>query len=82
MQVIPRKAEKKSRKKMVEEGEMEVDGEEEDEANYFETMKTRQERVLEGTDKVRAVPVLTVYLSRVPIEKLKVKFGEQTNAKE
>lgn len=54
-------------------------GSEEDEA-YFETMKTRQERVLEGTDRMRAVPVLTVYLSRVPIEKLRQKYGEQTNA--
>ena len=59
--------------------EKEVDGEE-DEESYFETMKTKQERILEGTDRQRAVPVLTVYLSKVPIEKLKMKYGEQTNA--
>jgi hypothetical protein len=46
----------------------------------FETMKTRIERMVDGTDKVRAVPVMTVYLSRVRVEKLRGLFGEQTNA--
>lgn len=58
--------------------EMEVDEEEEgggvDEA-VFEMMKTRKERLVEGTEKVRAVPVMTVYLSRVRIEKLKNAYG-------
>lgn len=89
MVVIPRQKPKSAQKKGKVEmegkegngcGEMEIDGEE-DEESYFETLKTKQERVLEGTDRVRAVPVLTVYLSRVPIEKLKQKYGEQTNAK-
>ena len=82
MLVIPRKSPKfpKSDNKKAQEKEdaIEIDGE--DEA-YFETMKTKQERVLEGTDRLRAVPVLTVYLSKMPIEKLRVKYGEQTNAK-
>lgn len=81
MVVIPRKIDKsKKGGKREDKDSMDVDGEEEEDT-YFETMKTKQERLLEGTDRMRAVPVLTVYLSRVPIEKLKHKYGEQTNAK-
>lgn len=85
MVVIPRKqpsSTESGNQKEEKKGEdaMDVD-KEKDEDTYFETMKTKQERVLEGTDRRRAVPVLTVYLSRVPIEKLKMKYGEQTNAK-
>lgn len=82
MVVIPRRQPKSEKggqgKRQID--EMQVDGYEAEES-YFETMKTKQERMLEGTDRQRAVPVLTVYLSRVSIEKLKMKYGEQTNAK-
>ncbi|PVH85328.1 hypothetical protein DL98DRAFT_583918 [Cadophora sp. DSE1049] len=58
--------------------------EEEDEEEAFEVMKTPFERALEveGKLKVRAMPVMTLYLSRVRIEGLKVAYGEQTNAQE
>lgn len=32
----------------------------------------------EERTKVRAVPVMMVYLSRVPVPELKAEFGEQT----
>jgi hypothetical protein len=90
MSVYPRKPRASSQPnsnndKSVEEQveDMEIDepgGEQEVEEEGFETMKTRIERMVDGTDKVRAVPVMTVYLSRVRIEKLRGLFGEQTNA--
>jgi hypothetical protein len=89
MSVYPRKAPKaqaqSNQDKSVEEQVegMEIDGprgEQEVEEEGFETMKTRVERMVDGTDKVRSVPVMTVYLSRVRIEKLRGLFGEQTNA--
>ncbi len=92
MQVIPRKvikpAETKAGAKRSDADMIDVDGDidigmesDDDEDSYFETMKTKQERLIEGTDRVRAVPVLAIYLSRVPVEKLKNVYGEQTNAK-
>ena len=53
------------------EGEEDVEMEEEG----FEKMKTRIERAIEGTEKVRSVPVMTVYLSRVRIEALREAYG-------
>lgn len=41
----------------------------------FETMKTPFERATEGTPKIRAVPVLGIYLSRVRVESLKKQYG-------
>ncbi|TVY33503.1 hypothetical protein LOCC1_G006649, partial [Lachnellula occidentalis] len=55
---------------------------EEEEEESFETMKTPFERAIEGKSKVRAVPGMTTYLSRVRIERLGKKYGEQTNALE
>jgi len=52
----------------------------EEETASFETMKTPIERALEGRPVIRAVPVLTLYLSRVRIDSLRKKYGEQTNA--
>lgn len=52
-------------------GDVEIEMEEEG----FEKMKTRIERAIEGTDKVRSVPVMTVYLSRVRIEALREAYG-------
>ncbi|KAF4624427.1 hypothetical protein G7Y89_g13741 [Cudoniella acicularis] len=47
----------------------------------FETMKTPFERAIEGKLKIRAVPIMTIYLSRVRIESLKSQYGEQTNGR-
>lgn len=41
----------------------------------FETMKTPFERATEGRPKIRAVPFLGVYLSRVRVESLKKLYG-------
>jgi hypothetical protein len=38
-------------------------------------MKSRIERAIEGTEKVRSVPVMTVYLSRVRVEALREAYG-------
>lgn len=54
-------------------GDGDVEMEMEDEG--FEKMKTRIERAIEGTEKVRSVPVMTVYLSRVRIEALREAYG-------
>ncbi|ELR06320.1 hypothetical protein GMDG_07911 [Pseudogymnoascus destructans 20631-21] len=61
-----------------EDGEGDVEMEEDE---GFEMMKTRVERAIEGTEKLRSVPVMTVYLSRVRIEALREAYGEQTNSK-
>ncbi|KAI1822171.1 hypothetical protein F4861DRAFT_414526 [Xylaria intraflava] len=45
----------------------------------FEIMKTPFERSIEGQPLVRAVPVMSLFLSRSPIEELKRRYGEQTN---
>ncbi|TVY23742.1 hypothetical protein LHYA1_G006715 [Lachnellula hyalina] len=55
---------------------------EEEEEESFETMKTPFERAIEGKPKVRAVPGMTTYLSRVRIDRLGKKYGEQTNGLE
>jgi hypothetical protein len=56
--------------------EKEVEGEEdEEEEESFEIMKTPFERAIEGTPKVRAVPGMTTYLSRVRIDGLRKKYG-------
>lgn len=64
--VLPRRG-----REVVEGEEREEEGEE----GGFEIMKTRRERLVEGTEKIRAVPVMTVYLSRVRIDKLKDAYG-------
>jgi hypothetical protein len=62
---------------MDEEGESQsVDGE-----TGFETMKTPLERALEGKPKIRAVPVMTIYLSRIGIDSLKKAFGFVSRSK-
>lgn len=54
-----------------------------DEELDFSTMKTPFERALEDDPrvKVRAVPVMRIYLSSTRVELLKRAYGEQTNAK-
>jgi hypothetical protein len=58
---------------------VESEDKDKDEEESFETMKTPFERTIEGKPKVRAVPVMTVYLSRVRIDSLRKAHGEQTN---
>ncbi|KAI2776888.1 hypothetical protein F4815DRAFT_328693 [Daldinia loculata] len=48
--------------------------------NDFETMKTPFERAIEGQPRWRGIPVMSLFLSPVPIEELKRRYGEQTNA--
>ncbi|KAH8596361.1 hypothetical protein B0O99DRAFT_685889 [Bisporella sp. PMI_857] len=81
--VLERKAPEKEKeegsgeKKGNEEGSGEK---EEQEEEPFEVMKTPFERSIEGKPKVRGVPIMSIYLSRVRIERLRREFGEQTNA--
>jgi hypothetical protein len=49
--------------------------EDEEEEEAFETMKTPFERANEGTAKVRAVPVMTIYLTHARIDELKKAYG-------
>ena len=57
-------------------GEKDDIGEESgEESTAFETMKTPWERANEGKPKMRAVPVITVFLSRVRIDGLRKAFG-------
>ncbi|KAI9048617.1 hypothetical protein LZ554_007449 [Drepanopeziza brunnea f. sp. 'monogermtubi'] len=72
------KGRKEERRDKGEDGDGEDDGEEEG----FETMKTPFERALVGKEKVRAMPNMCLYLSRVRIEGLRKAYGEQTNAAE
>jgi hypothetical protein len=56
---------------------MEVDGEgdPESEGEAFETMETPFERAIEGRPKIRSVPVMTLYLSRVRVDSLRKLYG-------
>lgn len=61
---------KKDENPTEQDGEDEQSGEED-----FETMKTPFERAHEGTVKVRAVPVMTIYLTHTRIEELRKAYG-------
>lgn len=50
------------------------DGIVESDEEAFETMKTPFERAIEGKPKMRAVPIMTIYLSRIRIESLRREF--------
>ncbi|TRX95818.1 hypothetical protein FHL15_003372 [Xylaria flabelliformis] len=50
-----------------------------DDDDEFEVMKTPFERAIEGRPLARGVPVMSLFLSRSPIEELKKRYGEQTN---
>ncbi|KAK7749207.1 hypothetical protein SLS62_008389 [Diatrype stigma] len=54
------------------------DGDDDD--GHFETMKTPFERAIEKQPLLRGTPAMSLFLSRVPIEELKKRYGEQTNA--
>jgi hypothetical protein len=45
------------------------------EEDAFETMKTPFERSIEGKPKVRGIPVMTLYLSRIKIDSLRKEYG-------
>lgn len=47
----------------------------EEEEEAFEEMKTPFERAIEGKEKVRTVPLLTIYLARVRVEGLRRIYG-------
>ncbi|KAI1122890.1 hypothetical protein F5Y10DRAFT_64626 [Nemania abortiva] len=61
-------------------GGMGADGRDHEEDDEFEVMKTPFERAIQGRPLVRGVPVMSLFLSRSPIEELKKRYGEQTNA--
>ncbi|KAL7623040.1 hypothetical protein AAE478_006719 [Parahypoxylon ruwenzoriense] len=48
-----------------------------DEKDDFEVMKTPFERAFEGRPRLRGVPIMSLFLSRVSIEELKKRYGEQ-----
>ncbi|KAI0446254.1 hypothetical protein F4803DRAFT_547495 [Xylaria telfairii] len=50
-----------------------------DEDDEFEVMKTPFERAIAGQPLVRGVPIMSLFLSRSPVEELKKRYGEQTN---
>ncbi|KAI1428556.1 hypothetical protein F5Y12DRAFT_669755 [Xylaria sp. FL1777] len=60
-------------------GGPDADGQDHDEDDDFEVMKTPFERAIEGRPLVREVPVMSLFLSRSPVEELKKRYGEQTN---
>ena len=64
-------AEEGEKKKEDVDVDMTNEGEEEEE-EAFETMAPKAET---ARKKVRAVPILTIYVSRVPVPELKAKFG-------
>ncbi|KAH8685640.1 hypothetical protein BGZ60DRAFT_522926 [Tricladium varicosporioides] len=89
-QVIEPKKEKVGKRLFKSTGNQERDGKdsmdvdptpnlESEEDDDFEMMKTPFERVIEGKPRVRAVPTMTIYLSRIRIDILKKEYGEQTN---
>ncbi|KAK7943052.1 uncharacterized protein PG986_012165 [Apiospora aurea] len=59
--------------------EKERDGNKDEDDDDFEQMKTPFERAIEGTPKIRAVPVMSLFLSLTPIDELRRRYGEQTN---
>ncbi|KAI0868495.1 hypothetical protein GGS24DRAFT_211974 [Hypoxylon argillaceum] len=60
-------------------GEPGAGGEDRDEDDEFEVMKTPFERAIQGRPLVRGIPVMSLFLSRSPVEELKRRYGEQTN---
>lgn len=68
---------KKERRREVGErkGNAKGNEEEEEDEDAFEVMKTPFERAIEGQPKIREVPILIVFLSRVSIDFLRKKYG-------
>lgn len=77
-QVMEQQKEKKKKdgskhKDTAEVNDEQEEGEEDEE--QLETMKTPFERAIEGQPKVRAIPHMAIYLSRIRIESLRKKYG-------
>jgi hypothetical protein len=81
---VKKEGEGKGAKDEVEIGKEDKDGDEEDEEDgeendeetaTFETMKTPFERANEGKEKMRSVPVMSLFLSRIRIEGLRRAYG-------
>ncbi len=70
----------KSNKDGEEEGEEDNDDNDDDDDKNVETIKTPLERAIEGRPLVRGTPVMSLFLSRVSIDELRKRYGEQTNA--
>lgn len=75
MQQQKEKGKKKDSNKHKDTAEVDDEQEAEDKEEQLETMKTPFERAIEGQPKVRAIPHLAIYLSRIRIESLRKKHG-------
>ncbi|RYP64856.1 hypothetical protein DL771_008571 [Monosporascus sp. 5C6A] len=53
--------------------------EEGDGSGDFETMKTPLERAIMGRPLVRGTAIMSLFLSRISVDELKRRYGEQTN---
>ncbi|KAI0146932.1 hypothetical protein GGR57DRAFT_279487 [Xylariaceae sp. FL1272] len=49
------------------------------EGDDFEVMKTPFERAIQGQPKFRTIPIMSLFLSRTPVDELRKRYGEQTN---
>ncbi|MCJ1340043.1 hypothetical protein MMC09_005337 [Bachmanniomyces sp. S44760] len=62
----------------------EVAADQDEDDGAFQTMEVVNQpaemSTVEARKKVRAIPIMTIYMSRVPINELKELYGEQTNA--
>lgn len=68
----------RSREEMEEAAADKAEAEDEDDGG-FEHMKTPFERAIEGRPRKRAVPIMSLFLSRVPIAELSKRYGQQSN---
>ncbi|KAI1270763.1 hypothetical protein F5Y18DRAFT_21275 [Xylariaceae sp. FL1019] len=50
-----------------------------DDEDDFEVMKTPFERAIQGQPKLHRIPIMSLFLSRTPVEELRKRYGEQTN---
>ncbi|RYP10390.1 hypothetical protein DL765_008122 [Monosporascus sp. GIB2] len=56
-----------------------VADEEGDGSGDFETMKTPLEKAIDGRPLVRGTAIMSLFLSRISVDELKKRYGEQTN---
>lgn len=59
----------------VKNGGDEEEGQDGEEGDRFEVMKTPFERSIEGKVKIREAPVMTLYISRVRVDSLRRAYG-------
>ncbi|KAI1850231.1 hypothetical protein JX266_004089 [Neoarthrinium moseri] len=60
-------------------GTNEEEESDEDDEDDFEYMKTPFERAIEGRPQKQRVAIMSLFLARVPVEELKIRYGGQTN---